>query len=47
VVNGFPAKFGGRCGLCDGPIREGEDVEYVEDEIVHSDCADDFFDEDE
>jgi hypothetical protein len=39
-VNGFLARFGGRCGLCDGPILEGDEVEYVEGELCHSACAD-------
>lgn len=35
------ARDGGRCGMCDLLIREGDDVVYVEDEICHADCAQD------
>lgn len=32
---------GGRCGICDGDIIEGDDVCFCDDEITHTECADD------
>lgn len=34
----FPARYPGRCGVCDGPIRPGQEVTYVEDELAHGAC---------
>ena len=39
------ARFDGRCGLCQGSIREGDDIVEVEGEWVHESCADDADDE--
>jgi hypothetical protein len=41
---GFAAKYAGRCASddClygDNRIREGDDVEYVDDELQHQECA--------
>lgn len=41
----FEAKYDGPCGLCDGRIKEGEDVVYVDDELVHALCAEENGDE--
>lgn len=35
----FEASYGGRCALCPRGIREGDSVQYVDDELVHADCA--------
>jgi hypothetical protein len=36
----FVASFGGRCAAeCGDPIRPGEDVQYVADELMHAECA--------
>lgn len=36
----FVAKYSsGRCGECDEPIHEGDECCYVDDEIVHAECA--------
>jgi hypothetical protein len=40
----FEAKYSGRCAAesCnygDGQIREGDDVEYQDDELMHRECA--------
>jgi hypothetical protein len=37
----FPARFEGRCGLCDETFEAGDDVEFVEGVLCHSACADD------
>lgn len=38
----FVASYGGRCAAdCGDPIRPGDHVEYVADELMHEDCADD------
>ena len=37
----FEARYGGRCGLCDDRIEEGELVEFYDDELCHSECVDD------
>ena len=37
----FDANRGGRCGICDGPYQQGDDVCFCEGEICHTDCADD------
>ena len=34
----FPAKYSGRCAVCDGPIEIGEFVTYSDEEIVHAVC---------
>lgn len=35
----FKAKYGGRCAAeCGEQIRPGDDVVYVDDELVHLDC---------
>lgn len=40
----FAAKYSGRCDsdpcrYSDGIIREGDEVEYFDDELMHSECA--------
>lgn len=36
----FEARYGGRCAAdCGEPIREGDEVVYEDDELVHADCA--------
>jgi len=38
----FAARYGGPCAAeCGSRIYPGDDVEYVDDELVHADCADD------
>lgn len=35
----FLARYGGRCaGDCDRRIEPGDEVEYVDDELVHTGC---------
>lgn len=34
----FPARYPGSCGVCDEPIRPGDEATYVEDEIAHATC---------
>jgi hypothetical protein len=35
----FEARYGGRCAAdCGEPIREGDQVVYEDDELVHADC---------
>ena len=36
----FIARFGGRCPACESGIHPGEEVEYTEGNLVHSDCSD-------
>jgi len=46
VARSFQARYSsGRCGICDEPIEEGEVVQYEDDELVHSACADEEGDE--
>lgn len=33
------ADFDSQCGLCDERIREGDEIENVEGEWVHAQCA--------
>jgi hypothetical protein len=35
------ARFPGRCGLCQRPIEEGDEIVQLDDEWVHEACADD------
>jgi hypothetical protein len=37
----FIAAYDGRCGLCDGPIYEGDEVEFFYDEVCHCECVED------
>lgn len=37
----FDARYPGRCASCDGRINEGDQVTYVDDELVHTECTDD------
>jgi len=37
-VSAFEAKFGGKCTGCGTRIIPGEQVVYVEDELVHLEC---------
>ncbi|MCV7208378.1 hypothetical protein [Mycolicibacterium canariasense] len=37
----FTARYDGRCGICPKPIRAGDTVTYVDDELVHNACATD------
>jgi hypothetical protein len=42
VSRPFTASYGGRCAAdCGDPIRPGDTVEYLGDELMHEDCADD------
>lgn len=34
----FEAKYPGRCGVCDGRIKPGDQATFVEDEIAHASC---------
>lgn len=37
-MRSFEAQYPGRCGECDGSIREGDLCMYVDDEIAHLFC---------
>ncbi|AVH58412.1 MULTISPECIES: hypothetical protein [Streptomyces] len=39
VSRRFPAAFDGECKHCDGPIDEGDEIAYVDDEIACETCA--------
>jgi len=40
-VRTFPARFPGRCAAdCGERIAEGDEVTYVDDQLVHAECAD-------
>ncbi|HKY58358.1 MAG TPA: hypothetical protein VJL80_09995 [Aeromicrobium sp.] len=34
----FEARFPSRCGVCDEPIRVGDNCTYIEDEVSHTAC---------
>ncbi len=34
----FPARYPGRCGGCDQGIQPGDEVEYVDEQLVHAGC---------
>lgn len=34
----FPARYPGRCGVCDGRIEPDDSVTYVDDELAHAAC---------
>lgn len=35
----FPARYPGRCAAaCGHPIEPGDDVQYVDDQLVHANC---------
>lgn len=34
----FRARYPGRCGNCDEPIEPGDEVTYVDEDVVHADC---------
>ena len=36
----FRARFDGRCQVCDFDVVEGDRVRYVNDQLVHTGCAD-------
>lgn len=37
----FPARYRGRCAAeCGQPIEVDDQVQFVDDELVHHDCAD-------
>jgi hypothetical protein len=36
----FEAAYAGTCSACEEPIRPGDRVLYVRDELVHAGCAD-------
>jgi hypothetical protein len=38
-VRTFEAKYAGRCAAGD-PIRPGDEVAYVDEQLVHATCAD-------
>lgn len=33
------ARFESRCGICDQPIRDGDEIVCVEDEWCHAECG--------
>jgi len=39
----FTAAFPGTCEECGEPIEIGDDVQYVDDELVHEDCNPELF----
>jgi hypothetical protein len=40
-VRTFEAQYAGRCACgCGGQIRPGDEVAYVDDELMLADCAD-------
>ena len=39
----FTATFPGRCSECGEQIEVGDDVQYVDDELVHEDCNPELF----
>jgi hypothetical protein len=38
----FEAKYHGRCGICDGKIEPGDECVYVDDEVCHIECEEDW-----
>jgi hypothetical protein len=38
-VRTFEARYSGRCAAGD-PIEPGDEVAYVDEQLVHADCAD-------
>lgn len=40
------ARFPGRCGLCQQPIHEGDEIVELDGEYVHEPCADENDDDD-
>jgi hypothetical protein len=42
----FTAAFPGRCNECGDEIEIGDDVQYVDDELVHEDCNPELFGDD-
>lgn len=42
----FAAAYSGTCDECGDEIEPGDDVQYVDDELVHADCNPDLGDED-
>jgi hypothetical protein len=39
VPRAWIAQYPGTCGLCELPIKEGDECTFVDDEAVHRDCA--------
>lgn len=37
----FVSRYGGLCGVCSSEYIEGDFICYLEDEIVHEECAND------
>lgn len=35
----FPARYTGRCNTCDDLIYEGDQVLFVDEQLVHADCT--------
>jgi hypothetical protein len=35
----FQARYAGCCDECDEPIRQGDRLKWVADEVVHASCA--------
>lgn len=35
----FTAHYDGLCGECGDEIEPGDEVQYVDDELVHADCS--------
>jgi hypothetical protein len=42
----FAAAYPGECAECFDPIEPGDDVQYVDDELVHADCNPELDDDD-
>ena len=40
----FTATYRGRCNECGEPVEIGDDVQFVDDELVHEDCNPELFD---
>lgn len=34
----FPAKYPGQCAACDDRIKEGDQIMYDEDQLIHAQC---------
>lgn len=39
----FTAEYDGRCNECGEAIEPGDDVQYVDDALVHEDCNPELF----
>jgi hypothetical protein len=41
----FTAAFPGLCDACGDEIEPGDEVQYVDDELIHADCNPEVLDE--